>query len=590
MEAPGIWDEEFLVNTVTTGAQYSPVISALANGRFAIAYTDFSRSGLDGFTDFSDTAIRVQVFGSDGAAWSETVQVNTATSYRQDAPRMAPLADGGFVIAYTDHSMGWDSDGDDRSAEAVRLQRFDADGDAVGPEVLVNTNVLGPQHYPCVALLENGQFIVGWEDGYEDIDVDLKAQLFNADGSFADEEFRLNAGTEGWQSGSDIAGLAGGGYAVTWVDAEAVDGDAATIMARVFTDDGTPLTVEFQVNTAATGDQFQPSITALAGGGFFIAWTDNSRGLDTGGDDTSNYAIRGQAFDARGAPVGSEFRVNQVTTYGQSQPEVLALADGRFIVAFSDTSSGLETGGDDAEYGAIRARIFNPDGSPDSAEFLVNVTTTGHQNEPQMAQLADGRVIFTWTDYSYGAETGGDDPSNGAIRARILDLREGPLDLVGSGGDDDYLGTRWSDEIVGAGGNDTLTGCEGNDRLNGEAGNDVLDGGEGDDRLDGGTGNDLLDGGTGNDRLFGEAHDDVLDGGDGDDQMYGGTGDDSLAGGIGNDWLNGGADDDVVDGGDGNDQVIGEAGDDFLDGGSGDDRMYGDDGNDTLHGGIGIDR
>ena len=111
MEAPGIWDEEFLVNTVTTGAQYSPVISALANGRFAIAYTDFSRSGLDGFTDFSDTAIRVQVFGSDGAAWSETVQVNTATSYRQDAPRMAPLADGGFVIAYTDHSMGWDSDG-----------------------------------------------------------------------------------------------------------------------------------------------------------------------------------------------------------------------------------------------------------------------------------------------------------------------------------------------------------------------------------------------------------------------------------------------------------------------------------------------
>ncbi|MCB1349963.1 MAG: hypothetical protein KDK11_15490, partial [Maritimibacter sp.] len=73
MAAPGVWDEEFLVNAVTWSAQMTPVITALAGGRFAIAYTDYSRASLDGFTDFSDSAIRAQVFSSTGAACSTAV-------------------------------------------------------------------------------------------------------------------------------------------------------------------------------------------------------------------------------------------------------------------------------------------------------------------------------------------------------------------------------------------------------------------------------------------------------------------------------------------------------------------------------------
>ena len=575
MPAPGVWGEEFLVNAVTTGAQLTPVVTALANGRFAIAYTDFSRAALDGFTDTSDSAVRVQVFGTGGAAVSQTIQVNTVTSYKQDSPRIAPLADGGFAVTYADHSTGWNSGGDDPSAEAVRLQRFDVDGDKIGAEILVNTTVLGPQHYPCVALLETGQFIVGWDDGNSDNNGDLKAQMFNPDGTFAGEEVTLNDHTDGWQSGSDIVGLVGGGYAATWVDANGPDGDLATIMARVFKGDGEPLEAEFQVNSTATGDQFQPSITALADGGFFVAWTDNSRGVETGGDDASHYAIRGRVFDPWGSARSNEFRVNLVTTYGQSQPEVLALADGRFIVAFSDTSSGLETGGDDTEYGAIRARIFNPDGSPDSDEFLVNVTTTGHQNEPQMAQLADGRVVFTWTDYSYGVETGGDDPSNGAIRARILDPRETGVTWLGTAGDDDFIGTAWNDKLIAADGHDFVQGGGGNDRLIGKLGNDSLDGGTGDDLLKGNAGNDVLRGGGGVDKLLGGKNDDRLYGGTSDDQINGDQGADMVCGEWGDDTVAGGSGRDTVLGGDGNDIVRGGGGRDTLVGGAGADLLTG---------------
>ncbi len=544
MASPGNWGEEFLVNSVTNGAQITPVITALTGGRFAIAYTDFSRASLDGFTDFSDSAIRVQVFSGDGTASGSVVQVKSVTSYSQNSPRIAPLADGGFVVTYSDDSTGWNSSGDDIWAQAVRAQRFTEDGDKLGDETLVNTTVLGPQDYPCVALLENGQFIVGWDDGYRDVDVDIKAQLFNADGSFAGEEFRLNAGTHGLQVGVDIVGLPGGGYVATWVDAAGIDGEGGAIMARVFAANGTANTSDLLVNTTGMGDQFQQSVTALAGGGFFVAWTDNSRGVETVGDDSSHYAIRGQVFDASGTPVGSEILVIQVTTYGQLQPDVLALSDGRFIVAYSDTSMGLETGGDDAAYGAIRARIFLADGSPDGDEFLVNVTTEGHQNEPQMTELPDGRVVFTWTDYSYGVETGGDDASNGAIRARILDLRETAVNWTGTDADEHLTGTIWddhlsgkegNDHLFGAGGEDYLYGQTGNDRLSGDSGDDVVKGHAGRDTLQGGTGDDTLIGGSGRDKLHGDGGDDRIKGGSGNDKIQGWNGADVLSGGDGAD-------------------------------------------------------
>lgn len=529
------------------------MIAALADGRFAVAYTDHSRSSAFGFSDLSDSAVRVQVFSGDGSAAGAPVQVNTVATFHQQAPKIAPLADGGFVVTYSDLSHGYDSGYDDLWSSAVRMQRFTGDGLKLGLETLVNTTVFGDQDYPSVALLEDGRFLVAWDDGYSDVDENIRAQAYTADGTRTGGELLLNANTTGSQTGSDIAALAGGGFAVTWVDGSGADGSLGGIMARVFNPDGSGFNTDVQVNTTTTGDQYQPSIAALAGGGFVVVWTDNSRGVDTGGDDTSSYAVRGQIYHATGTPIGTEFRVNQITTYGQLQPDILALSDGRFIVAFSDTSMGLETGDDDPAFGAIRARIFHADGTPDGDEFLVNLTTHGHQNEPQMAELADGRVVFTWSDYSYGATTGGDDPDNGAIRARILDLRETALSWTGGEGGEHVGGTIWDDVLRGAGGNDHLDGSDGDDRLYGDDGNDWLSGDAGMDILKGHDGNDCLSGGDGDDTLVGNSGMDTLRGDGGNDRIKGGAGDDIVQGGAGADLMSGQAGSDVfvfVDSGD----------------------------------------
>lgn len=545
MAAPGTWSDEFRVNALTANAQLAPVITTLAGGRFAVAYVDYSASLHYGFSDTSFTAVRVQLHNADGSLAAAPIQVNTATAFYQQAPRISATADGGFAVVYADLSTGWNSGNDDIWGEAVRMQRFDADGVKLGTETLVNTTVYGDQDYPSIASLTTGEIVVAWDNGYADDDENVFAQAFNPDGTRTGGEFRLNETLTGSQTGTDIVALPGGRYVVTWTDATGADGDGASVTARLFAADGSALTAEIQVNTASTGHQYEAKVTALAQGGFLVAWHDFSLGADTGGDDSSSLAVRAQLFDADGTRVGSEFLVNQTTTYGQYKPAVLGLADGRFLISWVDTSGGIETGGDDSDISAIRARLYEANGTPASDEFLVNQTTAGFQGEPQMTQLPDSRIVFTWTDYSYGVETGGDDTSGGAIRARILDLRTTAESWTGTDDDDQFGGTAWRDTLIGGHGDDYLSGGGSGDRLKGGTGTDRLVGGPGWDTLRGGDGYDRLDGDGGRDKLIGGGGGDVLFGGRGNDLIRGGRESDTITGGNGADRLTGGASVDV---------------------------------------------
>ena len=67
-----------------------------------------------------------------------------------------------------------------------------------------------------------------------------------------------------------------------------------------------PLGSEFLVNTQTKGSQLDSTITGLANGGFVVSWSDASGTLD----DTSDTSIKGHLFSADGTRVGTEFLVN----------------------------------------------------------------------------------------------------------------------------------------------------------------------------------------------------------------------------------------------------------------------------------------
>ena len=178
----------------------------------------------------------------------------------------------------------------------------------------------------------------------------------------------------------------------------------------------------------------------MSGGRFVATWTDASVGA-------LSLEVKAQLFNADGTKVGSEFTVNTTAVSHQFDLEVTALADGRFVVTWADYAGG---------YHDVRAQVFNADGTKLGSELLVNQQMTGSQWLPDVAALSDGRIVFTWSDYSGTA--GG--PR--AVRARIAELTSS---FTGTGADDTLTGTAGRDEITGGAGNDTLTGLAGDDAL-----------------------------------------------------------------------------------------------------------------------------
>ena len=502
MATPTKFGTEFLVNTTTANTQLDPTITGLANGRFVVSWTDVSATG----GDTSNFAVRAQMFGADGTPIGSEFLVNTTTASSQQEPTITALADGRFVVAWTSFIVT----GPFTQGNAIQAQVFNADGTKFGAEALVSSATLG-QDLSTITALADGSFVVSWQDssqsGGDTTGYAIRAQVFSANGSASGTEFLVNTTTVGNQMQPAITGLANGRFVVAWQDNSATGGDTDNfaVRAQIFNANGSTFGAEFQVNTTTTSAQFEPAITALADGRFVVSFTDNSR---TSGDLMS-YDLRAQVFNADGSASGPEFLVNSILTADQTLSTVTALADGRFVVAWMDSSEF----GDDVSGLSIRAQVFNTDGSTSGAEFLVNTTVIGAQIAPTITALADGRIVVAWTDVS---ATGGD-TSGGAIRAQIFDPREAAVHLSGTALNDDYVGTRFGDQISGSFGSDTLAGAAGNDLLSGQQGNDTLFGGQGNDTLFGGSGNDRLSGGAGNDRLTG---------GTGADRMAGGTGTD----------------------------------------------------------------
>ncbi len=438
---------EFLVNTSTEGHQYQPAIAGFSNGRFVAAWADGGQAG----GDTSGDAVRVQVFNADGSKSGNELLANAKTAGSQDEPALATLSDGRFVVAWTDYDT---NDGDGAASE-VRAQIFNLDGTKSGAEFLLSASSFGHQFLPVITGLADGRFIAAWTDDSgvgPDDNEGIRAQVFNADGTKSGSEFQANTATNGSQQEPAITVLTNGRFVVTWADTSGTAGDQSTaIRARVFDPDGTPAGNEFLVNTTTDDQQYEPTITALSDGRFVAAWSDVSQR----DDDADGTALRAQIFNADGTKSGGEFLVNTTTASGQSAPAVTALVEGRFVVAWTDSSAT----GDDVSGQAIRAQVFNGDGTKSGGEFVVNTTTDFMQFDPTIAALADGRFVVSWADGSAAA----DDASGLAIRGQIFDPREAAVDLLGTAGGDDFIGTGFDDFMIGGLGDDHLDGGAGTD-------------------------------------------------------------------------------------------------------------------------------
>ncbi len=223
-------DEDFQVNTFTTGTQSGPSVAVLADDRFVVVWHSAGSSG----SDASSFSIQGQLFAADGAPEGGELQVNSYTRGEQSLPAAAALSDGGFVVAWSSDGSG----GTDSSVNSVQMRRFDAHGAAVGEDFQVNTFTTSWQFAPRVAAGLDDEFVVVWESigssGSDDDGWSIQGRRFAGDGTALGAEFQVNTDVAGTQWRPDVAAGPDGGFAVMW--ASDVEGSAATrsIPGRLF--------------------------------------------------------------------------------------------------------------------------------------------------------------------------------------------------------------------------------------------------------------------------------------------------------------------------------------------------------------------
>ena len=528
---PETWLDSQIVNTTLTGVPDLSNIAQLANGNLLVTWTSDHVTG-DGAP--AGTEVFAQLFDPLGTQIGTEFRINQASTVDNEGDSdIVALPDGGFLVIYHDRDFN------DLGGSNIRLERFDATGAPVAENSVVVSDS-GSATFPNfanprgAASSATSVMVV-----YDKIEAGISGVFFKiynpTTDTYGAETALLTGGTT--QNG-DVAVLTNGNYVAV---AERTDGDDL-LTYRIMNSAGANVlgaTFVIGTNTNAESD-FEPSVTALTGGGFAIVWTNT---------DLVDSDIVYRIYDAAGVQTGSGLITNGSATNNNNEPVVTGLADGSFIIAYDN---------DEANVGTV-AHIAA------SGVQLGELQFTGSVTQLAITSLADGRFAVTYQDL-------------GDIHMEILDTRDNAnsgvytpnSQSIGTVGDDVFTANA-----------DQNFGYDGNDTINDGGGLNSIYGGDGDDTItifsvdplevaDGGSGTNLLIGSSmSNGTIYNLALGTVANGLAiqqtlNFQNVVGSNADESFVGTVGNNILSGGGGDDSINGAAGIDTMVGGAGNDTF--------------------------
>jgi hypothetical protein len=306
-------------------------------------------------------------------------QVNTSDaavpmsggSATQSDGQIAPLADGGYVVVWTDFSRTHNPAG-----AAVIGQRYDSAGNKVGGEVKLSAFNSGDQSTPSVTLLDNGNIAVAFRDLFAGDD-DIWVRIFNSSLTVVRVDHVDVLANETHHP--SITALAGGSYAVSYTFETGADAD---IVGRIVSPTGT-VGAQFDIDNQSDSRD-RPELATLSNGNFVAVYEDQVGGSETNED------IRFAIVSPAGTVLTGPITLIGANGPGlETDPDVAALRDGGFVFVWTDADSSVTD---------IRASLLNSNGAPLVSDFFVNTTTTGAQDEASVVALADGGFLVTWED------------------------------------------------------------------------------------------------------------------------------------------------------------------------------------------------
>ena len=364
---------ETRVNAETSDYPANSQIVRLSGGGWVVTWETANQAS--GYRD-----VHQQLYGAGGQAIGAERRVNTQAFFDQDTPRVAALADGGWVVTWL--SLSQDSAGN----YGVFQQVYDAGGQPRGAERQVNTYVLNDQIDQSVTARPDGGWIVAWRSYFQDSETwGVYQQAFSADGQPLGSETRVNAPLNSIGGGPEVAPLvtvlSDGGWVVTWSGLES-GSSGSNIYQQQYSSSGQSIGGQTLVNTYTLYDQADHHTTALDGGGWVVIWA--SSGQSSAGD-----AVCFQMYGANGQPLGAETLVNTQTRYQKAHTEITALDGGGWVITWTSFSQ-------DGEGAGIYQRAYGANGQPLAGESRVNTYWEGDQRDARVVALSDGGWVVVW--------------------------------------------------------------------------------------------------------------------------------------------------------------------------------------------------
>jgi Ca2+-binding RTX toxin-like protein len=456
-----------LVNTTTASLQGQSSIAKLSNGGFVFTWTSD-----EGTTNGQD--IRARVFSANGTAGDDFV-VNSGRTNAQDAPVVTQLANGNLVFAWSAVNTA----GSDRD---IKARIFTSSGTAIGNDIAVNTsgqNNGGAQLTPAVHALSDGRFFVAWESSESNFEI--RGRYFSATGTASAQDFVINSANS-TDLDPAIAVLRDGRVLIAWT-AKANLAAEGEIRARVYNTDGTQAGPDFVVNSTISGDQKNSSLKVLADGRVAVSWTSAGEirstivnplvfnGTDSGDSwSAGGYSERLYGFGGADTILGNGGADkiygdagNDVLRGGTSGDSIYGGADNDEL--FGDSSGDKlygEVGNDTLDGGSSNDVLYGGAG----ADALIGGTGTDYASYYYSAAAVKA--------YLDGSATNAGDAAGDTFNSveNLSGSNVGGDSLKGNSGTNTIRGNGGADSISGGDGDDTIVGGSGSDRLSGGVGRD----------------------------------------------------------------------------------------------------------------------
>jgi len=280
-----------------------------------------------------------------------------------------------------------------------------------GVEYTVIGSLPGDQVFPDAAISPSGGFVV-WQDNATDGDSwGVSARRLDATLSGTLGTFRVNAQGVGSQENAQVALLKNGGAVFVWQGGRL---GYQHVYARFLTPTNTFLTTnDLMVNTITNNFQINPAVAVLNNSNVVVVWASLNQASTNSMQD-----VYGQLFSPVGQKIGSEFLINQFSSFNQRNPCIAPLSGGGFVVAWVSeqqrvvapvlgtnttylSASSVLTPSTD-----VYARRFSSSATASGSEFLVNQDLNLCAN-PSVSSAADGSFFIVWSGQDKSIITNG---------------------------------------------------------------------------------------------------------------------------------------------------------------------------------------